>query len=71
MQVKAERMASCPFCGATESSLLEYEEGCWAVTCSSCGAIGPAANDQRAAAGKWDSAAIVGKALGQFATNER
>lgn len=47
----------CPFCERDSSlTILEFEEGSWAVTCNDCGAAGPTAISEQEALDRWHSA---------------
>jgi diguanylate cyclase (GGDEF)-like protein/PAS domain S-box-containing protein len=43
----------CLFCRAVETSPVSLADGAWAMRCSSCGALGPAAGDADAARDAW------------------
>lgn len=49
-------ISPCPFCESASATLMEYEEGCWAVACASCGAIGPSADSKEEATTNWEGA---------------
>ena len=54
------RPNNCPFCGSPQTGAFECDVGAWAVSCSSCLAIGPAAASAAAAIDRWNAVATGG-----------
>ena len=53
----------CPFCQSTHTSVFESDVGRWAVSCSTCRAIGPSASSVAKAIERWHAAHRAGPGL--------
>ena len=55
------QLGACPFCDGSRASVLELDTDQWAVSCGSCGVIGPSGRTEVEAAQRWNRRSLGGR----------
>ena len=60
----SDAISSCPFCASSAARVIEVDAEGWAVTCNSCGGIGPVGASQADATEQWNGRHAMARNLG-------